>query len=116
MAWNKLARKSTKWQDKCNRIWPHPLSQGINFTNTGGPCNLQTFYLQICLFLVQECVPNLKIHGLSLTYSRIFYGIGLRITQKLVFLARQCSLVFCSFIIRGSLPEHAYRELRGPPV
>ncbi len=50
MTCSKLARKSTKWQDKCNKIWPHPLSQGINFTN----CNLQTFYLQICLFVVQE--------------------------------------------------------------
>ena len=28
----------------------------------------------------------------------------------------QCSLVICSFIVRGTVTERFYRELRGTPV
>ncbi len=60
------------------------------FLSTGGPHNLRTIYmyLQIRLFAVQECVPNLKIHGLSNAYLRIFDGIGHKIRQKLVNLSQ----------------------------
>ena len=42
--------------------------------------------------------------------------LGIKLDKNWSFLARQCSLVICGFIIRDSLPERIYRELRGPPV
>ncbi len=34
----------------------------------------------------------------------------------MIITSQQCSLVIRGFIIRGTLSERIYRELRGPPV
>jgi hypothetical protein len=57
-------------------------------TGGRGPRNSRSFYLWIRLLAVQECVPNFKIHGLSLAYSHIFDGIGHKIRRKLVFFSQ----------------------------